>query len=176
MYRAPAAALRLLVPLAAMAFAAPAGARTIEGWEVKPSSDSCSMSSVFEDDVTLALIWSPEGGDLGFFAASGEWDRLGALEGQGVALALRFASTAEFNEWHDDGAKIVAGRGSAKDGVIGYWGSERSPDLGETVASASSVAIRVGEIELGAYELDGIGAGYRELMRCGRELLSRSGA
>jgi hypothetical protein len=171
MYRTPAAAFRLLVPLAALSLAAPAGARTIEGWEVKPDGDTCSMSSVFEDDVTLALIWSPKDSSLGFLAAGEDWDRLRPLEGERVGLELRFASTAEFNEWHDQGASIVAGRGNAKDGVIGYWGSERSSDLGETVASASSVSVRVDEMDLGAYELDGIGAAYRELMRCGRELL-----
>lgn len=176
MYRSPAAALRLLVPLAALALAAPAGARTIEGWEVKPDGDTCSMSSVFEDDVTLALIWSPQDSSLGFLAAGEGWDRLRSLEDERVGLELRFASTAEFNEWHDEGARIVARRGSAKDGVIGYWGSERSSDLGETVASASSVAISVGELDLGAYELDGTGAAYRELMRCGRDLLPRAGA
>jgi hypothetical protein len=171
MYRTPAAAFRLLLPLAALALAAPAGARTIGGWEVTPGTDSCSMSTAFEDDVTLALIWSPKEGNLGFLAA-GEgkgWSGLRA-QGERAPLELRFASTAEFKEWQDNGASVVSGRGG-KDGVIGYWGSERSSDLGETVASASSVSVRVGEMDLGAYDLDGTRAAYRELMRCGRELL-----
>ena len=165
------AATRLLLPLAALALAAPAGARTIEGWEVRPGADSCSMSSVFADDVTLALIWSPKDASLGFLAAGKDWDRLRALEGERVALELRFDGDAELTEWQDEGARIVAGRGGGKDGVIGYWGSERSSDLAAAVTGADSVSIRVDEMDLGDYELGGTGAAYRELMRCGRNLV-----
>lgn len=171
----PQAATRLLLPLAALALAAPAGARTIEGWEVRPGADTCSMSSAFADDVTLALIWSPKDQSLGFLAAGEGWDRLRTLEGERVALELRFDGDSELTEWHDEGARIVPGRGGRKDGVIGYWGSERTSDLAAAVTGADSVSVRVDEMDLGAYQLDGAGAAYRELMRCGRELLPAAG-
>lgn len=170
MYRPNVAASRLLLPLAVLTLAAPAGARTIEGWEIRLDADSCSMSSVFEDDVTLALIWSPKNESLGFLAAGKNWERLRALAGERASLELRFDGDARFTEWRDEGARIIVGGGSDKDGVIGFWGSERSSDLAESVTSAGSVSVSVDKLDLGAYTLGGAGAAYRELMRCGRNL------
>jgi len=162
----------LAIAAAALALAGPAAARTIGGWSVEPTDKTCMMSSAFADDVTLALVWDPAAGDLGFLAG-GAWETLNGKRGERVALELKFDSNAEYTEWVDEGARVIAAPGG-KHAVVGSWGSQYAEAFGSTVSSASRVTVRVGETELGAYDLTGTAAAYRELMRCGRELLPGS--
>jgi len=54
------------IAAAALALSAPAAARTIRGWEVGRNRDFCMMQSSFQDNVTLAFVWHPQSGELGF--------------------------------------------------------------------------------------------------------------
>ncbi|MGZ3270391.1 MAG: hypothetical protein ACXU71_05375, partial [Croceibacterium sp.] len=63
-----AAGSTLALAAAALAFAGPAAAKTVDSWEVNSTGKSCTMFSTFADDVTIGLIWTPNTGELGFIA------------------------------------------------------------------------------------------------------------
>lgn len=154
---------------AMLALAAPAGARTIDSWEVVPSQQNCTMISTFEDDVSIGLIWSPKSGELGFMATL---PRPSGLDGKPAAsLALTFDGDAPLTEWEDQRAAVVAGADS--DAVIASWGAAHSEALARAVGGAKHVVVRVGGRTVGTYDLAGSPAAYRELTHCGSQLASR---
>jgi hypothetical protein len=154
---------------AALAFAAPAGARTINGWEVSANGQTCTMMSTFEDDVAVGLIWSPRSGELGFVATVPHPSGLG---GQAAAtLALTFDGDTPLTEWEDKRAAVVAGKYG--DAVIGNWGAAHSDALATAVAGANHVVVRVGGRTVGTYDLAGSPAAYYELTHCGSRLAAR---
>lgn len=154
-----------------LALPAPAPARTIEGWDITATGDNCVMQSTFQDDVTLALVWNPKSGQLGFMAAGKGWDELRGRTDKPATLELTFDGNLPHAIWADDGAHVVIT--SDKSGVIGDWGSEHSDELAKTAVRATGVSVRVGNRRLGDYDLSGVPAAYRELMRCGSELTAK---
>jgi hypothetical protein len=159
----------LALAAAALALAAPAGARTVDSWEVVPNQQNCTMISTFEDDVSIGLIWSPRTGELGFMAAVPPSSGLG--ERPAASLALTFDGDAPLTEWEDKRAAVVAGADS--DAVIATWGAAHSDALAKAVGGAKHVVVRIGDRTIGTYDLSGSGAAYRELTHCGGQLASR---
>jgi hypothetical protein len=154
---------------ATLAMAVPAGARTVNSWDVVPNQQTCTMISTFEDDVSIGLIWSPKTGELGFMATLPRPSGVG--ERPAAALALTFDGDAPLTEWEDQHAAVVAGADS--DAVIANWGAEHSAELAKTVGSAGHVVVRVGGRTVGRYDLSGSSAAYRELTHCGSQIASR---
>jgi hypothetical protein len=155
---------------AALALAAPAGARdiaTIDGWELNTTGKACSMTSTFSDDVMIGLIWSPRTGELSFIAAGPKWDDLRAQKT--AALELTFDGDAKYAQWEDPKAAVVP-NGIGKLALISTWGADHKEDLARTVAAASRVSVRVAGRDLGAYDLAGSPAAYRALMKCGNQV------
>lgn len=155
---------------AALALAAPAGARdiaTIDGWELNTTGKACSMTSTFSDDVMIGLIWSPARGELSFIAAGPKWDELSA--GKTTALQFTFDGDGPFTQWEDEHARVVP-NGIGKLSVISTWGADHKDDLAKSVAAASKVSVRVGGRDLGSYDLAGSPAAYRALMKCGKQV------
>jgi hypothetical protein len=160
----------LAAAAAALALAAPAGARdvsTIDGWELNATGKACSMTSTFSDDVTIGLIWTPATGDLSFIAAGPKWDELRAQAT--AALELSFDGDSPYSQWEDQRANVMP-NGVGKLAVIGSWGASHKEDLAKAVAAASKVTVRVGGRDLGEYDLAGSPAAYRALMKCGTQV------
>jgi hypothetical protein len=162
-------ALGALLP----ALAAPAAAhsiKTIEGWEINATAKTCSMTTTFTDNVTISVIWAPTTGELGFMAAvpPDSYD-LGARTT--APLELSFDGDGSYREWQDEKATLLRGNDSV--GVIGNWGAEHAQQLAGTVTTASHVTVRVGDREVGRYELSGSPAAYQALLRCGKLLTPR---
>ncbi|MBO0749792.1 MAG: hypothetical protein J2O44_05110 [Porphyrobacter sp.] len=150
--------------------AAPAGAAdTVAGWDLTAKGKTCTMASTFEDDVTVGLIWSPTTGELGFMATLPQPDRIAAQKT--AALVLSFDGHGPFNEWDDERAKVVSGAGNVA--VVANWGKAHADDLARTVAGATRVHVRIGEREIGSYDLSGNQAAYRALLNCGKQLAGR---
>lgn len=159
----------LALAATSLACAVPAGARTVESWEVVPNQQTCTMLSTFEDDVSIGLIWSPRTGELGFVATL---PRPSGLDGKPAAsLALTFDGDAPLTEWEDQRATVVAG--SDSDAVIANWGAAHSDALAKAVGGAKHVVVRVGGRTIGTYDLAGSPAAYRALTHCGSQLASR---
>jgi len=159
----------LTLAAAGAALAVPAGARTVESWEVVPSQQNCTMISTFEDDVSIGLIWSPKTGELGFMAAVPHPSGLAGRPA--AALELTFDGDTPYTEWEDQRAAVVPGNDS--DAVIANWGAAHSAQLAETVGGADHVVVRIGGRTVGTYDLAGSPAAYRELTHCGSQLASR---
>ena len=153
----------------ALALAAPATAKSIEGWEITVNGENCVMQSTFEDDVTLALVWHPKTGELGFMAAGADWNELVGQRDKPARLELTFDGGVKQPDWIDEGANVVTTVERA--GVVGGWGSAHSEQLADAATHATGVAVRVGSRNLGEYNLSGAPAAYRELMRCGKHLV-----
>ena len=160
---------RLAAALAMLALAGTADAREVEGWNVLPQDDTCFMSSAFEDDVTLAVIWNPATRDLAFMAAGNALRGLRGSNGKQVSFDLAFGGRTRPGSWTDDTAVVIETDGGAV-GVIAKWSDGQSSELADAIAAASGVSITVGDMDLGAFALTGIPAAYRELMRCGDTL------
>jgi hypothetical protein len=154
---------------AALALAAPAGARTVNSWEVLPNQQNCTMVATFEDDVSIGLIWSPTSGELGFMAAVPRPS--GLSEQPAASLMLTFDGNAPLTEWEDQRAAVVPGADS--DAVIANWGAAHSAELAKTVGGARHVVVRIGDRTIGTYDLAGSPAAYRELTHCGSQIASR---
>jgi hypothetical protein len=154
---------------AALALAAPAGARTVDSWEVVPNQQNCTMLSTFEDDVSIGLVWAPKTGELGFVAALPRPSGLG--ERPVAAIALTFDGDAPLTEWEDQQAAVLAG--PVNDTVIANWGAAHADELARAVGAASHVAVSIGGRKIGTYDLSGSDAAYRALSRCGGQLASR---
>lgn len=150
------------------ALAAPAGARTVDSWEVSQAGQSCTMLSTFEDDVSIGLMWSPKSGELGFMAAIPHPNE---VTGKAAAIELSFDGDAPLTQWEDDHAAIVGGDRS--DAVIANWGAAYADALAKTVRASSHVTVRVGGRAIGTYDLAGSPAAYRELTHCGSRIASR---
>ena len=154
---------------AALALAAPAGARTIDNWEVTPNGPYCSMVSTFSDNVSIGLIWAPKSGELSFMTALPHPSALGGQ--QAAAIELTFDGNGPYTQWEDQKATIVPG--SDSDAVVAGWGAEHSAELAKAVGAASHVAVRIGGKAIGTYDLSGNPAAYRELTHCGSQLASK---
>jgi len=152
-----------------LALPAPAAARTIEGWDVRPNGDLCVMQSSFQDDVTLAFVWHPKSGELGFMAAGTGWNELVGQGNKPATIEVTFDGGVAQADWVDEGAHVVVTPDQA--GVVGGWGSEHSDELANAATHATGMSVRVGKRDLGEYALSGVPAAYRELMRCGKHLV-----
>lgn len=160
------AALAVLVSLASPAAAR--SVKTVEGWEINSTPKTCTMASTFSDNVTIALVWAPSTGELGFMAAvPNSYDLGGRKTAQ---LSLSFDGEGPYSVWEDQSATVLSGKDSA--GVIANWGADHADDLAKTVAASSHVRVRVGDRDVGSYELAGSPAAYQALMRCGSLLAS----
>ncbi len=158
-------ALAALVPL----FASPAAARwiaTVDGWEVNMTPKTCTMTTTFSDDTTLALVWSPSTSELGFMAGVPRAPDLAARKT--APLALSFDGDGPYTQWEDQAARVIPGDGGV--GVLGNWGAGHADDLARTVIGASEVSVRVGNRDVGEYPLSGGESAYQALMKCGRLL------
>ena len=160
---------RLTLAAVALSFAGPAGAgsfKTIEGWDLSSTLKTCSMATTFSDNVTISLIWAPSTGDLGFMAALPHSYGLGAQ--RTAELQLSFDGNSRYSAWDDRQATIVDGKDAT--GVIGNWGADHADDLAKAVVAASHVSVRVGDRDVGSYDLAGSPAAYQALLRCGKLL------
>ena len=160
-----------VVRLAAMAagvaslVAAPVQARTIGGWEIAPSKQgACMMTATFGDE-SIALVWNKADRQLGFLVASKRWNRLLEREGSPTSLRLTFDGDLRHTQWLHQGARFQPLRGT--EAVMGVWGPEHREALAEAMIGSSQVSLKVGDTELGAFDISGAGPAYRELMRCG---------
>jgi hypothetical protein len=167
----------LLIGLALAGLAAaPASARkysdqadTVAGWDLTSTPQTCSMASTFADDVTIALVWAPSTGELGFLAAVPKPD---ALAGQKTAaLALSFDGDGPYSQWEQAGAPVVIGEDNVA--VIGNWGKDHADDLARTVGGSTHVRVRIGDRDVGSYDLSGNQAAYKALLRCGQQIAAR---
>ncbi len=159
---------RSMIPglaLAALAggVAVPARADTVAGWEITHGRGICTMSAVFPGDTTIALIWQPESKTLTFMAGG---ESVAAAAGKGkAALDLSFkGGNVKYNDWTDQGAKVVERDGTRE--IYADWGADLSGKLGDTVSGSGSLSLRIGDKDLGSYDLSGAPQAYRELMRC----------
>jgi hypothetical protein len=146
-----------------LALAAPAGAKTVDSWEVSSSGKTCTMVSTFADDVTVGLILSPKTGELGFIATLPHPN--GVRGAPTAQLQLAFDGDSPYTQWEDERATVVAGLDN--DAVISTWGAAHSEELAKAVSAASHVKVRVGDKDIGTYDLAGSPAAYRALTRCG---------
>jgi len=159
----------LALGVAALALAAPAGARTIDGWEVVSDGQHCTMTSTFADNVSVGLIWAPKTGELAFMTAV---PHLKELRGQAVApVELTFDGTGPYTQWEDQRATVVSGLDN--DALIANWGPAHADELAKAVGASGHVAVRVGGKEIGTYDLSGSPAAYRALTRCGSQLAAK---
>ena len=154
-----------LAGIAAVLAAVPLQARTVDGWEVAPSKQgACMMTATFEDE-SISLVWNKAEQQLGFLAASKRWNGLMKREGDPTALQLTFDGEVPYPQWIHEGARVQPLRGT--EAVMGVWGPEHREDLAEAVTGSSSVSLKVGDTELGTFDISGAGPAYRELLRCG---------
>jgi hypothetical protein len=143
--------------------------RTVEGWELNMTPQTCSMAATFADNVTISLIWAPKTRELGFMAALPHSYGLGKRKT--AELDLAFDGDGRYRQWQDLSATLIGGRDS--DGVIGNWGAAHSDELANAVAAAGHVTVRVGGQEIGRYDLAGSPAAYRALLDCGKQLAGK---
>jgi hypothetical protein len=162
--------------LAGLAAASPAAARkysdqadSVAGWDLTATPKTCSMASTFADNVTLALVWAPSTGELGFMAAVPQPSALGAQKA--AALALAFDGDGPITQWEQTNAPVIDGEDNVA--VMGNWGREHSEELARTVAAAEHVRVRVGDRDVGTYDLSGNQAAYKALMRCGERIAAK---
>ncbi|MXO59756.1 hypothetical protein GRI89_09415 [Altererythrobacter salegens] len=168
-------ALRLGIPVLAAAAAAalvagPTQARTVGSWEVgRTAPDACMMSAIFgsgESTVTLALLWHASEGRLEMLAAGRGWKDLRAREGDTASLEFNFDGQVQYSQWLSERATFSS-MGVGVDGIVGDWGTEHSGDLAKAVTGSKNVNVKIGNTDLGAFDLSGADAAYRELLRCG---------
>ena len=155
---------------AAMLAAAPLQARMVEGWEVARSQQgACMMTAIFDNEsdagIALSLVWTKADGQLGFLAASKNWGALMKREGDPAALQLTFDGDVPYSQWLHEKARFR--NLGTNEAIIGYWGAENSARLAEAVTGSREVAVKIGETDLGTFDISGAGAAYRELLRCG---------
>ena len=70
-----------------------------------------------------------------------------------------------YRQWVHEGARFQPMRGT--EAVMGVWGPEHRQDLVEAVLESTSVSLKVGDTELGTFDISGARQAYRELLRCG---------
>jgi hypothetical protein len=150
---------------AAWLAAAPLQARTVGGWEVAPSKQgACMMTATFEDE-SIALVWNRADQQLGFLAASKRWNGLMKREGDPTSLHLTFNGAVRYPQWVHQSARFQPLRGT--EAVMGVWGPEHREELIDALTRSSQVSLKVGETDLGSFDISGAGPAYRELLRCG---------
>jgi hypothetical protein len=155
---------------AAMLAAAPLQARMVEGWEVARSQQgACMMTAIFDNDsdagIALSLVWTEADGQLGFLAASKNWGALLEREGDPAALELTFDGDVPYSQWLHEKARFR--NLGTNEAIVGYWGAENSARLAEAVTGSREVVVKIGETDVGAFDISGAEAAYRELLRCG---------
>ena len=105
-------------------------------------------------------------------AAMAALPRPDALDTQkSAALELSFDGNGPYKDWEQANAPVTTGDDNVA--VIGNWGKEHADDLARSVAAATRVRVRIGDREVGSYDLAGSQAAYRALMRCGEKLAAR---
>lgn len=127
------------------------------------------MTAMFDDEseegVSIALVWNKAEQELGFLASSRHWNGLLERAGDPTTLALTFEGEVRYRQWLHEGARFHALGGI--EAVIGTWGPEHREALVEAVTRSRTVSLEIGGSDLGAFDLSGAGAAYRELLRCG---------
>ena len=170
--------MRRMVRLAALAAGAAAvlaaaplqAGTTVAGWEVgRGKQGACMMTALFDDaseeGVSISLVWNKAEQELGFLASSRHWNGLLERAGDPTTLALTFDGDARYRQWLHEGARFHELGGI--EAVIGTWGPEHREALVEAMTQSSQVTLEVGGSDLGAFDLSGAAAAYRELLRCG---------
>lgn len=159
----------LALGVTALALAGPAGGRDIsiiEGWQLSTTGKTCTMVSTFADDVSVGLLLTPQTGELGFVTTV---PHPNDLRGKATApLQISFDGDAPYIQWEDDRATVITGPDS--DAVVASWGAAHSDELAQAMKSASHVKLRVGDKDIGTYDLSGSPAAYRALTRCGDQI------
>jgi hypothetical protein len=161
----------MAVAAGALVLAAPAAADDSDGWEISSNGTSCTMLSTYEDNVSVALLWGTDG-DVSFMAAGGDLEKSAGKAGGTVPLTVRFDGDVPHREWKATAAQVVA-VGTRHVGVIADWGPELGKEFADTVARSGNVSIRVGDRDLGSYDLSGSREASASLMACGTQLASR---
>lgn len=162
----------VLVAAGAAAIAtAPLQARDVNGWHVAPSKQgACMMTATFDDrsdaGVSLALVWDKPRQQLGFLAAGKHWNEALRSEGGQPSLHMSFDGDVTYRNWTYEDAHFDK-LGGGIETVMGIWGDEHREFLAEAVTRSNRVAIRVGEADMGSFDISGAEAAYRELLRCG---------
>jgi len=163
----------LLLPaaIAALALAAPVSADDTQGWEVSASGKTCTMLSTFEDNVSVALILSSSTGDVTFMAAGDALEKVAGKPGSTVSFNVKFDGKVPHFDWTDNAARVVP-VGTHGVGVIADWGPEYSKELADTLAASGKATIRIGDQDVGVYDVSGGRAAADERRRCGAQLAS----
>ncbi|MGV3554415.1 MAG: hypothetical protein ACO1OD_04100 [Croceibacterium sp.] len=169
--------MRRITCLAAVAALVAGGAaaaadkpHTVDGWQVgRGKQGGCMMTAMFDDrseeGVSLSLVWDKAAGQLGFLASSRHWNGLRERAGDPTALELNFDGNVPYRQWVHEAASFHDLGGI--EAVMGVWQAENSEDLARAVTGSRAVAVKVGETDLGTFNLSGAGPAYRELLRCG---------
>jgi hypothetical protein len=127
------------------------------------------MASTFADNVSIALIWTPATGELGFLAGVPKPDALATRTT--APLQLTFDGDGPYNQWEQASAPVIVGEDNVA--VIGNWGKAHSDDLARSLAAATRVRIRIGDRDVGSYDVSGNQAAYKALLRCGEKIAAR---
>jgi len=158
--------------VAALALGAPAAAGDTQGWDVTENGKTCLMVSTFEDDVSVGLIWAAPNGDVSFMTAGDDLEKIAGKAGATVALDIKFDGQVPHTDWTDDVARVVS-VGNHRVAVIGNWGPSLSKELADTVAGSGKVSVRVGDKDLGSYDLAGSRAASDKLTQCGTQIAAK---
>ena len=156
---------------AALVVGLPLQARDINSWQIERSNNgACMMTATFDDaseaGVSLSLVWDKPQEQLGFLAASAHWNRLIEREGDPTALQLSFDGEVTYPQWLYEGARFQTLRNGVE-AVMGVWGKEHREGLVEAVTRSNRVSVVIGDTDLGAFDISGADAAYRQLLRCG---------
>lgn len=162
----------LALGAAALALAAPAGADDGQGWEVTPNGKTCTMVSIFEDNMSVGLILTSPDGDVSFIAAGDGLEKVAGKAGGTVPLHIKFDGQVPHNDWTHQTAQVVA-IGTHRVAVVADWGVPLAKEFAATVAGSNKVSIRVGDTDLGSYDLSGSREASAELMRCGARVAAK---
>lgn len=156
---------------AALVAGLPLHARDINSWQVARSKQgACMMTATFDDEseggVALSLVWDKAKSELGFVAASKHWNQLIAREGNPTDLQLIFDGQVKSPMWIYENAHFQT-IGSGTEAVMGVWGEEHRSDFADAFTGSRSLALSVGDTDVGAFDISGADEAYRELLRCG---------
>lgn len=160
----------LAAAAAALLVAAPAAARTVGNWEVgRTGPEACMMSAIFgsgDDAITIAFLWHAGERRLEALAAGENLQDLHEGEGETAPLELNFDGKVEYKQWVSEQAPFTQLRGGLE-AIVGDWGSEHSADLAKALTGSKNVNLKVGQTDLGNFDISGADAAYQELLRCG---------
>ena len=156
--------------LAAALAASPAAARSVGSWEVvRTGPDACMMSAMFgsgESSITIAFLWHAGEHRLEALAAGRNLQDLREGEGDTAPFELNFDGEVPYKQWVSEQAPFTQLRGGL-DGIVGDWGSAHSADLAKALTASHNVRLKIGQTDLGSFDISGADAAYRELLRCG---------